>query len=90
MIDVLWYNKQEDANYAVDIQVFASDRSGLLVDILKEIGNIKVKLLGINTKTKDSIATIDITLEVENLNVLNKVMKALRKVESVFEVRRKK
>ena len=90
MIDVLWYNKQEDANYAVDIQVFASDRSGLLVDILKEIGNIKVKLTGINTKTKDSVATIDITLEVENLNVLNKVMKSLRKVESVFEVRRKK
>ena len=56
---------------------------------MKEIGNIKVKLTGINTKTKDSVATIDVTLEVENLNVLNKVMKSLRKVESVFEVRRK-
>ncbi len=92
MIDVSWYKKQDNLTaYTVDIQVFASDRSGLLVDILKEIGNVKkAKLLGVNTKTKESVATIDITLEIENLSELNKVMKALRKIESVYEVRRKK
>ena len=90
MIDFSWYNKQEEVAYTVDIQIFSSDRSGLLVDILKEVGNVKAKLLGVNTSTKDSIATIDITIEVENLTKLNKIMKALRKVNSVFEVRRKK
>ena len=92
MIDVSWYtNQDEKAAYIVDIQLFASDRSGLLVDVLKEIGNVKAKLLGVNTKTsKESIAEIEITIEVENLTELNKTMKALRKVESVFEVRRKK
>ena len=38
----------------------------------------------------ERIAIIDITLEVENLEELNKVQKAIRKVDSVYEVRRKK
>ncbi len=90
MIDVAWYNKQDEIAYTVDIQIFSSDRAGLLVEILKEVGNVKARLLGVNTKTKDTIATIEITIEVENLAELTKVMKALRKIDSVFEVRRKK
>ena len=47
--------------------------------------------MGVNTKTsKDRIATIDITIEVENTDQLNKVIKAIRKVDSVYEVNRKK
>ena len=36
------------------------------------------------------IAIIDISLEIVNLEELNKVIKAIRKVESVYEVKRKK
>ena len=89
MIDVAWYKKQE-GEYTVDLQVLSSDRSGLLVDVLKEIGNAKAKLLAVNTKTKNSIATLEISIEVESLSKLNQIMKQLRKVDSVFEVRRKK
>lgn len=90
MIDVEWYNENQ-ANYEVDIQVESNDRSGLLMDILKEIGTTKAKIMGVNTKTtKDRIAIIDITLEVENIEELNKAIKVLRKVDSVYEVRRKK
>ena len=90
MIDVEWVNENQ-ANYQVDIEVYSNDRSGLLVDILKEIGTTKAKILGVNTKTtKERIAIIDITLEVENLEELNKAIKVLRKVDSVYEVSRKK
>ena len=59
------------------------------MDILREIGNTKAKIIGVNTKTtKERIAIIDITLEVENLDELNKVQKVIRKVDSVYEVRR--
>ena len=89
MIDVEWY-KEEKASYQVDIEVLSNDRSGLLVDILKELGTTKAKILGVNTKTtKERIAIIDITVEVENLDELNKVIKAIRKVDSVYEVSRK-
>ena len=91
MIDVEWYNEDEQTTYQADIEVNSNDRSGLLMDILKEIGTTKAKILGVNTKTtKDKIAIIDITLEVENLEELNKAIKVIRKVDSVYEVRRKK
>ena len=49
------------------------------------------KIRGVNTKvTKEKIAIIDMTLEVENLEELNKAIKVIRKVDSVYEVKRKK
>ena len=77
--------------YQVDIEINSNDRNGLLLDILKEVGTTKAKILGVNTKTtKEKIAIIDMTLEVENLEELNKAIKVIRKVDSVYEVRRKK
>ena len=71
MIDVEWY-EQEKSEYQAEIEIYSNDRTGLLVDILKELG------------------IIDITLEVENLNELNKAQKVVRKVNSVYDVKRKK
>ena len=90
MIDVEWFNKHE-SEYNVDIEVLANDRNGLLVDILKELGTTKAKLMGVNTKTtKEKIAMIDLAIEIESLEELNKVLKAIRKVNSVYEVHRRK
>ena len=90
MIDVEWYN-QNESSYNVDIEVYSNDRAGLLVDVLKEIGTTKAKLMGVNTKTtKERIAILEITIEIENLDELNKVIKAIRKVDSVYEVHRRK
>ncbi len=91
MIDVEWYNQDNESSYSVDIEVFSNDRSGLLVDILKELGTTKAKLMGVNTKTtKEKIAIMDLSIEIENLDELNKAIKAIRKVDSVYEVHRRK
>ena len=90
IIDVYWYTEKAAA-YNVDITVFANDRSGLLADVIQVLSNLKTKLMGLNSKaTKEHIATIEITIEVENIEELNKVLKELRKVDSVYEVTRKK
>ena len=88
MIDVEWYNENKES-YQADIEVRSNDRAGLLLDILKELGTTKAKILGVNTKTtKERIAIIEITLEIDSLDELNKAIKVLRKVNSVYEVRR--
>ena len=47
--------------------------------------------MGVNTKTrKDRIATRDVTLEVQDIEQLNQIIKQIRKVDSVYEVTRKK
>ena len=91
IIDVEWYNETVTAEYNVDIQVLANDRTGLLSDVVKEITSQKINIMGVNTRTsKDRIATIDVTLEVQNTEQLNQVIKQIRKVDSVYEVTRKK
>ena len=91
IINVSWYNEETKGTYSVDIEVLSNDRTGLLGDVVREITNLKINIMGVNTKTsKDRIATIDVTIEVENTEQLNKVIKAIRKVDSVYEVNRKK
>lgn len=90
IIEVEWYNENEKAEYNVDIQVLANDRTGLLSDVVKEITAQKINIMGVNTRTsKDRIATIDATLEVQGIEQLNQVIKQIRKVDSVYEVTRK-
>ena len=88
IIDVKWYEETKE-NYNVNIEVLANDRNGLLVDILNQIKDAKAKLMGVNTKTtKERIAIIELNIEVENIEELNKVIRTIKKVDSVYEVRR--
>ena len=50
--------------------------------------DIKPHFLGVRA---DSLfVSMDISVEIDNLEELNKVQKAIRKVDSVYEVRRKR
>ncbi len=90
MIDVSWA-EEEKVSYMVDIEISANDRNNLLADIIACLNSIKAKLVAVNAKAnKDRIAMINITLETQNLDELNNVLKALRKIDSVYEVKRKK
>lgn len=91
IIEVEWYDDKAEASYNVDIEVLANDRTGLLSDVVKEITNQKINIVGVNTRTsKDRIATIYVTLDVQGIEQLNQVVKQIRKVDSVYEVTRKK
>ena len=90
IIEVNWQNDTK-ASYNVDIEIYANDRVGLLADIIKSIAETKAKLMAVNSKAnRERIAITEITVEVENLDELNKVLKVLRKVDSVYEVKRRK
>lgn len=90
IIDVSWFT-EEQSSYTVDIEVFANDRNNLLADVIKVLGEVKAKMIGVNARaTKERIAIIDITVETQNLSELNNIIKVLRKVDSVYEVKRKK
>ena len=90
IIDVSWVEEKQ-ASYNVDIEIYANDRSGLLADVTKAISNIKANLVGVNARTgKDRIAVIELTVETKNIDELNGILKAIRKVDNVYEVKRKK
>ena len=90
IIEVCWVEEKQ-ASYNVEIEVSANDRGGLLSDIIKEIGATKATLVAVNARsTKERVAIIDLTLETKNLDELNAILKSIRKVDSVYEVIRKK
>ena len=90
IIDVKWFEEQT-SSYNVDVEVYSNDRTGLLADILQSIYDTKTKLVAVNSKTnKEKIVITELTIEVEDIEKLNKALKSIRKVDSVFEVKRKK
>ena len=57
----------------------------------KDVEPTKANIIAVNTRTgKDKLAVIEITLETQNLEELNTIFKAVRKIDSVYEVKRKK
>ena len=90
MIDVYWYDDVK-GSYSVNIEIFANDRYDLLRDIIKQVDNIKAHLTGVNARTtKDGVTNIIIIVELGNKDDLNKLLSSLRKVESVYDVQRKR
>ena len=90
MIDVSWV-EAEKISYQVDIEIDANDRANLLSDVISALGTIKAHIIAVNAKAnKDRIAIIDLTIETQSLDDLNNILKTLRKIDSVYEVKRKK
>lgn len=89
IIEVAWYEKAK-TSYTVNIEIFSNDRDGLLSDIVREFSNEKVSIMDIRSKvTKEKIVITEVTTEIENLETLNKLFRVLRKIDSVYEVKRK-
>ena len=90
MIDVSWV-EEEKISYKAEIEIYANDRSNLLSDVITALNNAKAKMVAVSAKAnKDRIAVIEATIETQGVDDLNNVIKALRKIDSVYEVKRKK
>lgn len=75
IVDAVW-GESYSAGYSLVVRVVANDRSGLLRDITTILANEKVNVLGVASRsdTKQQLATIDMTIEIYNLQVLGRVL----------------
>lgn len=89
IVDASW-NNSNFSSYAMVMRVIANDRSGLLRDITTILANEKVNVLGVSSRsdTKQQIATIDMDMEVNNQESLNRVLVKLNQLPDVIEARR--
>ncbi len=75
--------------YLAEIQVASYDRQGLLAEITGMLYEMKIPLSAVHTKTtKEQIAYIYITIEVNSKEQLEIVVKKLSNLGGVFEVTR--
>lgn len=86
LIDVAWATT-ERSEYNAELQVEATDKPGLFMDITRLLLEMNIKLKAINARTsKDTTAIINLTVEISDKQQLDKVMKQLRKLPEVREV----
>ena len=90
LIEVKWYTASNVA-YKADINIMANDRASILMEVTNVIAEAKIHLKAINARTtKDQLVIINLTLEINDTEQLEKIIKKLKKVDSVFEVSRSK
>ncbi len=89
IVDAVW-GESYSAGYSLVVSVEANDRSGLLRDITTILANEKVNVLGVASRsdTRQQLATIDMTIEIYNLQVLGRVLGKLNQVPDVIHARR--
>lgn len=87
-INVKW-KEQTQAEFNARLIVKANDRDGVLADILKTMKELKVDITEISTKvTQDRENITNLSANIKDTDTLQNVIKALRKIDSVFDVRR--
>jgi len=91
LIEVEWGNKIEEQVYPVDVYISAFDRQGLLRDVTALLSNEKVNIIGVNTASdkKRHTASMQLTLEINDLSSLSKILYKISSLPNVLEVKRK-
>ena len=91
LIEAEWQmpDRADSEKYEAEIQVYANNRTGLLVDISKIFTERKIDLRSINSRTnKQERATISMSFNVCSKQELNSLIEKIRQVESVLDVER--
>ena len=91
LIEAEWQHQDTKAaeQYMAEINVYANNRTGLLVDLSKIFTERKIDVRSMNSRTnKQEKATISLSFNVRSKEELNSLIEKIRQVESVIDVER--
>lgn len=88
LIDVSWTNS-ESSKFEAEIQIKTIDRRGIINDITHIVVVDKIPLNGINArKGKDNVVSVNLLVEVNNIETLNTLMKKIKSIPGVENIYR--
>jgi len=87
-IKVNWGSSVEKT-YPVPVIIVAYDREGLMRDVGTVIANENINMSNVNISTRNSVATFLVTMEMENLAQLSRVLAKIEQLPNVIEARRR-
>ena len=90
LIEAEWQqDNRASEQYMAEINVYANNRTGLLVDISKIFTERKIDERSINSRTnKQEKATISMNFNVSSKEELNSLIEKIRQIDSVIDVER--
>ena len=75
--------------YMAEIQIYANNRTGILVDLSKILTERKIDVRSMNSRiSKQEKATISLSFEVTSKEELNSLIEKIRQVDSIIDVER--
>ncbi|MDR0806490.1 MAG: GTP diphosphokinase [Enterobacteriaceae bacterium] len=89
LVEAVWGDCYS-SGYSLVVRVIANDRSGLLRDITTILANEKVNVLSVASRSdvKKQMATIDMEIELYNLQVLDRVISRINQLPDIIEAKR--
>jgi GTP pyrophosphokinase len=87
-IDVEWEKGEVEAAYTVRLTLVVEDRKGILADVSTRVAGINTNIKTMEATTDEREGRIEMTVEVNDLKHLDKVIKSLRGVDGVVNVER--
>jgi GTP pyrophosphokinase len=90
LIEVEW-GGQTRSTYPVDVYIKAYDRHGLLRDITSLLANDRINVTAVNTLSdkEGNTADMTLTLEINGLDQLGRVLDQINQLPNVIEVHRR-
>lgn len=87
-IEVEW-DEDRQISYQTEIQLIAADRKGLLSEVTNVLADTKLSVTAINARTnKEKIAIVNLTIEISNIEQLDKVINKIKSMSGVIDVYR--
>ena len=88
-IEVKWTEDGRETTYPVRLLISTEDRTGVLADITSAISSVDTNIVNVNANTVDSrYGLIDMTVEINDAEHLEKIVNYIKAVEGVQEVER--
>ncbi len=88
IIEVAW-DVESQPGYQVEVEVKALDRSRLTTDVMNTIADSRIPIISVYARAnKQKQATINLTLEINNVEQLQSILQKIKKVNGITEVRR--
>jgi GTP diphosphokinase / guanosine-3',5'-bis(diphosphate) 3'-diphosphatase len=90
LIPVSWEGDGQDRKeYNVDIEISGYDRRGLLNEVLQVVNETKTNITAVSGKSdRNKMATINMSISIQNISHLHKVVERIKQISDVYAVRR--
>jgi GTP pyrophosphokinase len=88
VVDTQW-GEAGGGVYEADVLVHAHDRQGLLRDISEIFARERINVTGVNTASRQHVATMGFTVEIGDLDQLTRTLALIREVPGVFSAVRR-
>ena len=89
LIKVEW-DKGYSGTYDIALEIEASDRIGLLNDIVARIAEMKINIVNFNLRTTpQGVAVVSVILSLTKIELLDSIIGKLKSIKDVYQVKRK-